>query len=298
MRPYEGVAVEEFLDQLPKPRIEEIVEPEENRWIPLVSKQEQGTYVRVRCLPMEADAPESSPQGEASGVKAEPTEGSFQGEESETKDEHMGYLASEDSSPDEEHMPPDISPEKDDSLHDQGIWGRVETVVDPEAFKAATSAEEKNEKTFEKLENANDNKGLEHTEEFKYFCEVVFSGEERRSPMRELIEQKGGYSTCGLYHTGVRDELVSAFKVQHMAWRVNVDPHPMIKYTLSENDLFKHLCTMDPIYDRHPAKKDVVFRSEDVRSTLDDQLMEKASNVKRKLRHFQRAATQHHEKNS
>ena len=30
MRPYEGVAVEEFLDQLPKPRIEEIVEPEEN----------------------------------------------------------------------------------------------------------------------------------------------------------------------------------------------------------------------------------------------------------------------------
>ena len=98
----------------------------------------------------------------------------------EVNDENM---ASEDSSPDEEHMPPDISPDKDEGLHDQGIWGRVETVVDPEAFKAATSAEEKNEKAFENMENAKDNKGLEHTEEFKYFCEVIFSGEERGSPL-------------------------------------------------------------------------------------------------------------------
>ena len=35
---------------------------------------------------------------------------------------------------------------------------------------------------------------------------------------------------------------------------------------------------MDPIYNRHPAK-DVIFRSGDVRSALDHQLMEKASNV-------------------
>ena len=177
-------------------------------------------------------------------------------------------------------MPPDISPDKDDGLHDQGIWGRVETVVDPEAFKAATSAEEKNEKAFENTENAKDNKGLEHTEEFKYFCEIIFSGEERGSPMRMLIQQKDGNSTSGFYHSGVRDDPVSAFKVQHKAWRANVDPHPMTKCTLSENDLFKRMCTMDPIYHRYPAKKEVVFRSGDVRSTLDDQLMEKASNVK------------------
>ena len=30
-------------------------------------------------------------------------------------------------------MPPDISPEKDDGLHDKGIWGRVKNVVDPVA---------------------------------------------------------------------------------------------------------------------------------------------------------------------
>ena len=59
-------------------------------------------------------------------MKAEPTEGSPEGEESETKDEHMDATAK-------------------------------------------------------------DNKGLERTEEFKYFCEVIFPGEERGSPMRKLI---------------------------------------------------------------------------------------------------------------
>ena len=49
MRPFEDIAVEEFLEQLPKPQIEEIVEPEPMdlparrrktptlRWIPLAS---------------------------------------------------------------------------------------------------------------------------------------------------------------------------------------------------------------------------------------------------------------------
>eukprot|EP00439_Symbiodinium_sp_Y106_P052770 s2704_g7.t1 len=269
-RPFEDIAVEEFLDQLPKPQKRWILPARRGRmpmlrWIPLVSKQEQGTYLRALL-------------------------------ESEIKDEHMDAteeandenMAADDSSQDEEHMLPDISPEKDDGLHDQGSCGRVKTVVDPEAFKAATSAEEKNEEAFEKMENAKDDKGLEHTEEFKYFCEVIFFGEERGSPMRKLIEQKNG-PTYGLAC-------------------VKTDPHPMTKYTLSEDDLFKHMCTMDPIYERYPAKKDVVFRSGDVRSTLDDQLMEKASNVKepwkfkklfwRRLSHFQGAATQLPEKNS
>ena len=92
-------------------------------------------------VPMETEAPESSPQEEASGVKVEPTEDSPQREESETKDEHMGAteefndeaMAPEGSPEGEESMPPDISPERDDGLHDQGIWGRVKNVVDPEA---------------------------------------------------------------------------------------------------------------------------------------------------------------------
>ena len=159
-------------------------------------------------VPMETEAPESSPQEEASGVKVEPTEDSPQREESETKDEHMGAteefndeaMAPEGSPEGEESMPPDISPERDDGLHDQGIWGRVKNVVDPEAFKAAASAEAKNEKAFENMENANDKKDLERAEEFKYFCEVIFAG---RSPMPMLVEQKDGYSTTGLYQSGI-----------------------------------------------------------------------------------------------
>eukprot|EP00439_Symbiodinium_sp_Y106_P031374 s3642_g3.t1 len=140
-------------------------------------------------VPMETEAPESSPQEEASGVKVEPTEDSPQREESETKDEHMGAteefndeaMAPEGSPEGEESMPPDISPERDDG-------------------KAAASAEAKNEKAFENMENANDKKDLERAEEFKYFCEVIFAG---RSPMPMLVEQKDGYSTTGLYQSGI-----------------------------------------------------------------------------------------------
>ena len=54
-RPFEDIAVEEFLDQLPKPQKRWILPARRGRmpmlrWIPLVSKQEQGTYLRVRCL--------------------------------------------------------------------------------------------------------------------------------------------------------------------------------------------------------------------------------------------------------
>ena len=93
-RPFEDIAVEEFLDQLPKPQIEKVVEPEpmdtsstpkENADTPMdTSGVKAGTgdlpqgempgtgETEVPHVPVEADAPESSPQGEASGVKAEP----------------------------------------------------------------------------------------------------------------------------------------------------------------------------------------------------------------------------------
>ena len=64
---------------------------------------------------------------------------------------------------DEEVMPPDISPEKDTGLYDQGILGQVETPFDPKAFresaqKAAASAEAETEKAFANMEEASDKK--------------------------------------------------------------------------------------------------------------------------------------------
>ena len=128
-------------------------------------------------------------------------------------------MAPEGSPQGEESMPPDISPERDDSLHDQGIWGRVKNVVDPEAFKAAASAEAKNEKAFENMENANDKKDLEHPEEFKYFCEVILFWRREKKSHADARRAEGWR-----LHSSLRDELVSAFKVQHMAWRVDADP--------------------------------------------------------------------------
>ena len=72
----------------------------------------------------------------------------------------------------------------------------------------------------------------------------------------------------------------TAFKIQHMNWREPVQPHAGRKFHFSEDDLFKQLCLMDPMYERRPERMDVIFRSGDIRSTLDDRLMEKASRVR------------------
>ena len=242
-------------------------------------------------VPMEAEAPESSPQGEASGVKVESAESSSQGEASATVDETMGVqeeVRKEADDPivhDDEVMPPDISPEKDTGLYDQGIWGQVETGVDPEAFRdyaqrAAASAEAENEKAFANMEEASDKKELVNTEEYKHFRDSVFYHEERGSKLRLLTEQQNGYGYSGLYHTGIRDDPVQSFKVQHMIWRVPADAHPQQKYSLKEEHMFRAMCNMSPIYDRRLGRKKVVFRAGDARSTLNDSLMEKASAIR------------------
>ena len=132
-------------------------------------------------VPMETGAPESSPQGEASGVKVEPIEGS-------TKDEHMGETEDADdanmateSSPQGEEFMPDISPSKDDEgeLHDQGIWGKCKNIVDPELSKAAKDAEAQNENDFDNLEGTNEKKGLVGTDEYKNFCSNLVKLEKR-----------------------------------------------------------------------------------------------------------------------
>ena len=97
-----------------------------------------------------------------------------------------------------------------------------------------------------------------------------------------LKDQRNSYSYTGFFHTGIRDievDPVGFFKVQHMSWRVAAPPHAHQKFHLSETALFTQVCKMLPIYDRRPGRYDYVFRSGDVRSTLDDRLMAKASDV-------------------
>ena len=44
--------------------------------------------------------------------------------------------------------------------------------------------------------------------------------------------------------------------------------------------MFGYMCQMNPIYERRPARNQVIFHSGDIRSTLNDSLMEKASAIR------------------
>ena len=154
-RPYEDIAVEEFLEKLPSPQVEEILEPEKDTPMDASEATAEAAHsppgetadsakVETPDVPMKTEAPEGSPQEEVSGVKVEHAEGSPPEEESESKDEHMGATeevndetTDKEGSPQEEESMPDISPHTEDEgeLHDQGIWGKCKTVADPEAYK-------------------------------------------------------------------------------------------------------------------------------------------------------------------
>ena len=131
-RPYEDIAVEEFLEKLPSPQVEEILEPEKDTPMDTSEVTAESAHsppgetadstVETSDVPMKTEAPEGSPQGEVSGVKTERAEGSPLGEESETKDVHMDVteeevndeMAGKASSPQEEEAMPDISPHTED----------------------------------------------------------------------------------------------------------------------------------------------------------------------------------------
>ena len=268
-RPYEDIAVEEFLEKLPSPQVEEILEPEKDTPMDASEATAEAAHsppgetadsakVETPDVPMKTEAPEGSSQEEVSGVKVEHAEGSPPGKEG---------------SPQEEESMPDISPHTEDEgeLHDQGIWGKCKTVADPEAYKATKDAEAQNEDAFENLD----------TDEYKEFIRDGYRLE-RKSPLVMLKDQRNGYNYTGFFHTGIRDievDPVGFFKVQHMGWRVAPPPHAHQNFHLSETALFQQVCKMLPIYDRRPGRYDYVFRSGDVRSTLDDRLMAKASDV-------------------
>ena len=207
-RPYEDIAVEEFLEKLPGPQVEEILEPEVDISMetsdataetahPPQGETADSAEVETPDVPMQTEAPEGSPQGEGSGVKAEDTEGSPLGEKLESKDEHMD--AKEEGSPLGEESMPDISPNDDDDeeiLYDQGIWGKCKTVADPEAAKATKDAEAQNEDAFDNLEKSSDKKGLVDTAEYQEFIKDGYRLE-RKSPLVLLKDQKNGYGYTG-----------------------------------------------------------------------------------------------------
>ncbi|CAE7510587.1 unnamed protein product, partial [Symbiodinium microadriaticum] len=284
--PYEDFAVEEFIDKLLGPTIEEVDEPMNaagsSTDAPSHSpsgKTAGAAKQEPTSAPMETDAAEGgSASGDVSGVKVEQSERSSFEEVSGTKDVHMqdaGDTGKHDadeatgSSPPGEEPMPDINSSSsadasdEEKLHDQGIWGKQKNIVEPGAYeaeaRATAEAEANNEQAFENIAGAKEKASLIDTDEYKDFVRTRHLIE-RLSPLTKLADQQHGYALAGLYHDVIRFDEIGSFKVQHMGFRIRVNHHNHMKYNLSEEDL--------------------IDLSGDYRSTLDDRAMARASRAR------------------
>ena len=290
-RPLDDLVVEEFLENLPSPIVEEIPETQpmdtsedvkaESADPPLGGIPDPAPAAASEQTPMETDVPEHSSFEETSGTRVEPTDDVPMGEKVEEKDDAM----SGESSPPGEESPPEMSHDATDEeppLFDQGIWGKCSVTLDKDLWKKyLEGAQKQNEAAFEKLDGAKDRVTLEETVDYKEWCTRHFPEE---SPLTRLSKQTRGYGLNGIYHTNIRSNKLTGFKVQHMRFRATgyfaSVKHPYNKYEVDEVALVEAMNTLYPIYERREASKDVVFRTGDVRSTYDQRLMERASDVK------------------
>ena len=308
-RPFEDLVVEEFISNLPVPTIEEVDVPMEQAGgsadaAPADSSFEEMAGVEeakqepdsaapmdVDDVPMDTEAPGGSSFEEVPAAKEEDTtvppvqhSDDPTGPESTSADTagHPGSSPSGEAPIPEMNFSADASNDQDNT-YEQGIWGKTKTRVDPKAFeaesKATADAEEKNEQAFEKYSGEKEKETLSDTSDFMHFHEVHHL-RERMSPLMKLSDQIYGYGKCGLYHDDIRLDKINGFKVQHMYFRQEAPRHPHMKFSFSEEDLMESVCQMEPIYDRRKTKMDVVFRTGDYRSTLDDKEMARASTAR------------------
>ena len=189
----------------------------------------------------------------------------------EVSDEDMA----KESSPQGEESMSDISPSKESEgeLHDQGI--KCKNIVDPELSKAAKDLE--GHLKAPRRRKASSTPASTST--------TAKTSPSWRGP---AVYEAARHRRMALATVVVPDDPISGFKVQRMNWRVSVPPHAGRKFFITEEDLFKQLCNMDPIYERRPVRLGVVFRIGDVRSTLSDRLMEKASDIRESALKFRK----------
>ena len=118
---------------------------------------------------------------------------------------------------------------------------------------------------------------LKQLDEYKVFLETS-QRVERTSPIFALASQKHGPATA-FYHDNGRNDPVYWLKLQHMIFR---DPnvlftHPTQKYGNTERLLWDCMKRLEPVYENRVSKGKIIFDAGDVRSTIDDDLLEKSS---------------------
>ena len=163
------------------------------------------------------------------------------------------------------------------AMKKQGVWGDQSTYVDPEDFDIARTDDfvEMSKREAEEL----DLKQLDEYKAFRETNQVI----ERSSPTFALANQKHGPAT-GFYHDDGRHDPVYWLKLQHMIFRDPNVPfiHPTQKYGCTERLLWDCVKKLDPVYMNRAPKGEIIFDAGDVRSTIDDNLLEKSSTAAQK----------------
>ena len=81
----------------------------------------------------------------------------------------------------------------------------------------------------------------------------------------------------------VRQGVITSFKLWHMCYRTKSRDfpaqHPCEKYRAQERKVFEAMARLDPVYMSRKSKNDIVFRAGDLRSTYDEELLEKSSDA-------------------
>ena len=181
---------------------------------------------------------------------------------------------------------PKIKDEVQAAMTNQGSWGDQRIHIDPEdldlARKASSAADaskasEINDEFVSTSKRESEELDLKKLDEYKIFLEQNQSVE-RSSPTFALANQQHGPAT-GFYHDNGRHDPVYWFKLQHMIFRDPNVPlqHPAQKYGFTERLLWDCINRLDPVYVNRVPKGKIVFDAGDVRSTIDDNLLEKSS---------------------
>ena len=193
---------------------------------------------------------------------------------------------------------PKISEEEvQEAMRKQGVWGKQSTHVDPKDIDMARTfssapdasrASEINDEFVATSKKGEEQLDIRSLEEFKTFMEKKNQTLERSSPTFALANQKHGPNT-GFYHDGGRTDPIYWFKLQHMIFRDTRTSmkHPTQKYGCSEMQLWNQIKRLPP-YEVRVSKGKIIFDAGDVRSTVDDVLLERSSNAAEKAANLRR----------
>ena len=314
-RPSEDILAEEFIDSLPLRTVVEEMEVDD----PPAPTPAPSSSAKQEVDSMEVDASSSAKKPRVSseqvsmegssfeegsvgqpGSRSKPVnvEGSSMGEGSTRPPKPSAQQAKvEGSSVEEESTPPPkMEPTAEEAKKKvrQGVWGDTTTTVLPEAYELLEEDPEAdstpgrldpqptNEELVVQAKASDEVSLIKKSVEFCSYRDQKLDLE-AKSPIKLLRLQRHGGPHVGFYHDNCRDDPVVAFKLWHMCYRTQnaafPAQRPYEKYRANETQVFQLIAKMGPVYMGRVSKNDIVFRAGDLRSTYDEDLLEKSSDA-------------------